>query len=438
MNDALAHRIVRSPPLPSLPKVALDVLALTEDPEVALPSMARVVARDPALVAKILKTVNSSVYHLSHQIANLDRALVVLGLEGVKTLVLGFSLVGDLKRMRTRGAFDHMAYWRRSLYAGTAAKILAEEFRMPLVEEAFLSALLMDIGMLALDRVLGKEYGEIVTSAGGHEELCAMETAKIKMTHAEAVGLLAKQWKLPEMLAIPMAHHHSPQTVQEPALQQLADVVCLAGRCADLFVDAQPEWSLNDVRKTLMERHRVSDLTCGAILAKIGMRTRELAPLFDISMEGAADYDTILKRASDGLTRMTAGIALPTTAAPQDKRRAPRIAREGMIFVYPFRHGAQAQGLRARFKDVSAQGVGVILQQPLQAGDQFVIRLPRKNGEPASILYTVVRCERKGEHEFRIGAELVCVMGREPTPGKKPPDDRRNLERIRRAILSSN
>ena len=142
---------------------------------------------------------------------------------------------------------------------------------------------------------------------------------------------------------------------------------------------------------------------------------------------------------SEGLARMTAGIALPTAAAPQDKRRAPRIAREGMIMVFPFRHGAQAQGLRARFKDVSAQGIGLILQQPLQAGDQFVVRLPRKDsGDPAAILYTVVRCERKGEHEFRIGAELVCVMGREPVPGKKAPDDRRNLERIRRAILSSN
>jgi len=124
----------------------------------------------------------------------MDRALVVLGLEGVKTLVLGFSLVGDLKRVKSRGGFDHVAYWRRALYAGTAAKILAEEFRVPLVEEAFLAALLMDIGMLSLDRALGPEYGAIASRAKSHDALWLSSTLSITVaTCCSLTG--ARLWK---------------------------------------------------------------------------------------------------------------------------------------------------------------------------------------------------------------------------------------------------
>src|SRR5260221_4664507 len=151
MNDVLLQRIKQCPSLPSLPRVAIEVLNLAEDPKVALPALARIMSQDAALVAKTLKTVNSSFYGLSHKISGIDHALVVLGLEGIKTIVLGFSLVSDLKRAKPRGGFDHLAYWRRSIYAATAARVVAERFGVVMSEDAVIAALLMDIGMLALD-----------------------------------------------------------------------------------------------------------------------------------------------------------------------------------------------------------------------------------------------------------------------------------------------
>jgi HD-like signal output (HDOD) protein len=422
--------------------VAVEVLSLAEDPDVALPSLARVVSRDPALVAKILRTVNSSVYNLSHTIGSVDRALIVLGLEGVKTLVLGFSLVGDLRRVKSRGGFDHLAYWRRSLYAGTAAKILAEEFRVPLVEEAFLAALLMDIGMLSLDRTLGREYGAIASRAKSHDALAKLEQEALGMTHADVAGLLAERWKLPPVLAIPLAFHHRPDALEDSAIKEIAKVVWLAGRCADVFTDAEPEWSLSEVRRTCIERYDLSEIACGALLARIGMRTRELAPMFEIALDEERDYESILKRASEGLAKLMKGM-VPEVGSPQDKRRAPRFARDGFIMVFPMRPGAAAQGMRAQFRDASAQGIGLSLQVGLQPGDQFVIRLQRKNAEPAQILYTVVRCDKKGENDFRIGAELTCVMRKPtdipPTATAATPataDDGRNVDRLRSTILA--
>src|SRR5215212_10367483 len=97
MNDQLMEQIRKCPTLPSLPRVAVEIIKLTEDPKTAIPELARIVSQDPALSAKVLRTVNSSFYGLSHTIASVDHALVVLGLDGVKTLVLSFSLVSGLK-----------------------------------------------------------------------------------------------------------------------------------------------------------------------------------------------------------------------------------------------------------------------------------------------------------------------------------------------------
>ena len=86
------------------------MLALAEDPNVGLPAMAKLISQDAALVARTLKTVNSAAYGLSHKISSIDHALVVLGIQGVKSVVLGLSLVAYLKKTRASGAFDHVAY----------------------------------------------------------------------------------------------------------------------------------------------------------------------------------------------------------------------------------------------------------------------------------------------------------------------------------------
>jgi HD-like signal output (HDOD) protein len=435
MNELLMHRIKQCPTLPSLPRVAIEVLRMAEDPKIALPAMARIISQDAALAAKTLKTVNSSFYGLSHTISGIDHALVVLGLDGIKTIVLGFSLVADLKKARPKGGFDHLAYWRRSIYAATAARLFAEQFGVAMVEEAFLSALLMDIGMLALDQVLGKEYAEVTDRAPSHAGLPPIEMSKLGMTHAEVAGALAEHWNLPEVLAIPMAHHHRPQALEDSTVKEVAQVVWLAGRCADVFVDAQPEWSLCDVRRTCMERYHIGELDCDAILCQIGLKTNQLAPLFEVSIDPANSYEAVLKRANDGLAKMTK--ALTEEASPADKRRAPRFARGGALPIFPYAGGAVGEMIKAQFRDASAQGIGIVLVEALEVGSQFIIRLPQKVGEPLPILYTVVRCERVSEREHRIGSELTCVLRQNDSEISGHAERGSGLDRIRKAILAS-
>src|SRR5438045_1363652 len=85
--------------------------------------------QDPALSSKILRTVNSSFYGRANTISTISHALVLLGLQAVKTLVLGFSLVGNLSKAKSKG-FKHVNYWRRSVYAATAARMLASKLHI--------------------------------------------------------------------------------------------------------------------------------------------------------------------------------------------------------------------------------------------------------------------------------------------------------------------
>jgi hypothetical protein len=247
---------------------------------------------------------------------------------------------------------------------------------------------------------------------------------------------------LPEVLAIPMAHHHRPQTLEDSSVKDVAQVVWLAGRVADVFIDAQPEWSLCDVRRACMERYKVDELACDAILCRIGLRTNELAPLFEVSMAGADSYETVLKRANDGLMKMTQALHVGD-AAPQDKRRAPRFSRGGALPIFPYAAGKVGALVRAQFRDASANGVGISLPFPMPAGKQFIIRLPQKTGEPLPILYTVVRCDKAGEVEYRVGAELTSVLRNQAlgfelekaTAAASKAES--GIERIRQAILAS-
>src|SRR5687767_12114272 len=129
MNEQLISRIRSCSNLPSLPAIAMQVLELAQKADIDITEIARLISKDPALSSKILRTVNSSFYGRSQNVSTISHALVILGLQSVKTLVLGFSLVTNLSKSKSRG-FKHLIYWRRSIYAATAARSIAAKINI--------------------------------------------------------------------------------------------------------------------------------------------------------------------------------------------------------------------------------------------------------------------------------------------------------------------
>ena len=123
-NEQLIERIKACPNLPSMPTIAMQVLELAQKADVDIAEIARIICKDPAMSSKILRTVNSSFYGRSQHVSTISHALVILGLQSVKTLVLGFSLVTTLAKEKSKG-FKHITYWRRSIFAAIARAAVA-------------------------------------------------------------------------------------------------------------------------------------------------------------------------------------------------------------------------------------------------------------------------------------------------------------------------
>jgi len=279
-------------------------LDLAGKPNVDIAEIARVISKDPALSTKILRTVNSSFYGRSQHVSTISNALVILGLQSVKTLVLGFSLVTTLSKDKSRG-FNHLQYWRRSIYAATAARTLATKMNVVQQEEAFLGALLQDIGMLVLDQVLGNQYSEICGKSPTHPELVKCEREALEMTHADVGGILAEQWKLPPILTTTVKASHDSSTVTDPTLKKVALIVELAGKCADVFVNAEPAAAIVEARASFASAFKMNEAASDQLLQEIGGKTKEVASLFEINIGGVANYEAILKKANEALVELT-------------------------------------------------------------------------------------------------------------------------------------
>src|SRR4051794_36954494 len=255
MNEALLARVRESSKLPSLPGVALEVLQITQDKNSDIAHLAKVVSKDPALTARVLRTVNSSYYGLSQQVSSLDQAMALIGLRTVKVLVLGFSLVTDLMHTAS-GGLNLGVFWKRSFYAAAAARALANDVSLRQADTCFLVALLMDLGMLALDQTLGDEYATVVARAPNHPALCDFEREAFDLTHADVSGARAEHWKLPIPVREPLRCHHRPQAASTDAIRETAEVVSVASRCADVFIETVPVQAVEDVRRTCAQKYK--------------------------------------------------------------------------------------------------------------------------------------------------------------------------------------
>jgi two-component system, cell cycle response regulator len=332
----------------------MQVLALTQRADADIAEIARIISKDAALSGKILRTVNSSFYGRSQAVSTISSALVILGLQSVKTLVLGFSLVTNLTKKGSKG-FKHLEYWKRSIYAATAARSLAARINMVQQEEAFLAALLMDIGMLVLDIVLGDQYGEIYARVKTHAQLLAAETESLGLTHAAVGGILAETWKLPPLLAVPVAFHHTPDDVKDASVKPLTQLVGLAGRCADVFVEVDAAQAIADVRMQANLLYKMSEADCDALLADIGKRTKETAPLFDINIAGGGDFEAILKKANEALVEITLQTQQQATTLQQQNQ----VLKEKAVT-----DGLTGLANRARFDEFLAERFAAITADP--------------------------------------------------------------------------
>jgi diguanylate cyclase (GGDEF)-like protein/putative nucleotidyltransferase with HDIG domain len=289
------EQVLACPHLPSLPTVAIEVLELTRDRDVMLREISRVVQNDQALAAKILKTVNSSYYALAKPCPTISRALTYLGLSTVKSLVLGFSLV-ELTSCPV-GGFNLTDYWRRCLYAAAAARRAARETGICDPEEAFIAALMQDVGMFAMSMAAPDRYRGVFAEAGtDHRRLPGLEKQSFGYSHTHVGAQLGERWRLPEDIVAAIQHHHDPQPGQ---YAEVVRIVNLGFEVSNTFALESPTAALSRIQRNASEWFGMSHEQLSDLIRGIQEDASELARLFEVSTGAAPDVNALLSAAEE-------------------------------------------------------------------------------------------------------------------------------------------
>ena len=219
--------------LPTLPRTVLKITELVNDPKSSAKDLARVITDDQVLTARLLKLVNSSFYGFPQRISTVTGAIVLLGFDAIRNLLLTTSVFDLFANRNRKKKQDQERFWDHSLGCAVGAKVIGNYLRHDKIEELFVSGLLHDIGKIVEMLYLPGEFGKVVAVIDKEDIL--MTTAENKVlgyNHAEIGKLLAEKWNLPVKLVQVIAHHHQPNNAggfaMEAAIVHLADIFCRA------------------------------------------------------------------------------------------------------------------------------------------------------------------------------------------------------------------
>jgi putative nucleotidyltransferase with HDIG domain len=234
MADAdLKRFIAKVEDLPTLPRTLLRITELINDPRASAKDLARIITDDQVLTARLLKLVNSSFYGFPQRIATVTDAILLIGFDAIRSLLLTTS-VFDLFPARTvRARRDQELLWDHSLGCAVGAKVIAGTVRHEKIEELFVAGLLHDIGKIVEMTLRPGDFAQITARVAERRLLISVaEMEVLGCTHADIGRLLAERWNLPVKLVSIIAWHHTPMAAcafaAESSIVHLADILARA------------------------------------------------------------------------------------------------------------------------------------------------------------------------------------------------------------------
>ncbi|MBK8267459.1 MAG: HDOD domain-containing protein [Planctomycetes bacterium] len=223
--------IAESPDIATMPEVTVKIIDIVENPKSKMEDLHDVIRNDPALSARILKVVNSALYGLPASVANIDRAIVLLGLSAVKNIAIATSMTHLFNGQSGIAGFSLNDIWRHSVGMGVGAKLVYSSRKRPGGDEAFLAGLIADLGMLIERQALGQQMAEVIQhflEDGG--DYCALEQEYMGANHQQFGLAITKQWRFPDAICKTNGYHHDPLSLpvkdrELPMSVYLADVL---------------------------------------------------------------------------------------------------------------------------------------------------------------------------------------------------------------------
>jgi diguanylate cyclase (GGDEF)-like protein len=303
------RHIWASSQLPTLPAVAIGLLDLAKDPETEIRDVIELVKSDPAISAKLVKAANSTFFGFRSEVRSVDRAVPLLGTTVTTSLSLSFSLSDDSMAAGPMAA-HYNKYWQQSVVQASAAETLCRLIGHGLVSEYFLVGLLLDLGRLAMLKVVPREYRvplEAFDSNG--KTLAETEREHLGIDHVEVGVQLMTNWKLPESLVRAVATHHASASdivaEQNDSDRALAAAAAVAAGVGDYFCNPSKGRALERLKVLTHEFFQLDEAGLTRFLDSVGDRLVAASDLFNVDLSHIPSTADLMVEANEQLVNLT-------------------------------------------------------------------------------------------------------------------------------------
>ena len=212
--------------LPSFPMLYLEIMKEIESPNSSIQGIAKIVAKDPGITAKILQVVNSAAIGLPEPVNDPIEAVQQLGMTTVRSLVLSAQVYSSFAPGRL-SSFSADALWTHLMKCGDLARTIMRRERAEFAEseDAFTAGMLHDMGKLMLADSLPQEFQKALALAAEEKiSLAAAEMEVFGATHAGLAAYLFGLWGLPAGIVEAVAFHDAPERSDLKKLSALTAV----------------------------------------------------------------------------------------------------------------------------------------------------------------------------------------------------------------------
>ncbi len=318
-SDVLAQ-IEEMGELPILPQTLLQIQKVATDDRSSAEDLAEVILKDQALTVRILRIVNSALYQRSGQgrVATVHKAVITIGFETVRKLALGLSVFDMMSKLSRSPHLLDVA--QHSLVAAAFGQMLAEASGRVPPEEAFVTALVHDIGKAVLVECSPSDYDRVVADVRDGRDTIDAEREYFGMSHDRAGRRLAARWRLPRPIQTVIGDHHDFEALHPPAhMDPALGIIVYADamsrfRCApetqvqELKILHKAAFALGIPVSRMEELH-----------AKINAEIEHLARTVDLSVGDLHDYGAVVN------VEGSASVAPPLSAEEIAERTAAQL-----------------------------------------------------------------------------------------------------------------
>jgi putative nucleotidyltransferase with HDIG domain len=211
-DDAIKKIVSQIESLPSMPNIYTAIIDEMQSEDPSIKKVGDIIAQDASMAAKILQVVNSVFFGLSRKISSIQQAVMLLGLETIRSLVLSVKIFAEFSRKKFSW-FNIDELFNHSMAVSCYTQAIAKNEKMDrdLISNSLMAGLLHDLGKLILATNFQKPYRRLLAEAQNSDHnLWNLEYETFGTSHAEIGAYLMGLWNLENPIIEAIAFHHRP------------------------------------------------------------------------------------------------------------------------------------------------------------------------------------------------------------------------------------